>query len=78
MLAEDRIALGRVFRLKTATPGTILDAKRRPIRATIPRGALLSVSAANQHDVTVEVLWDGVTVIMFVLDLREHGELTAA
>jgi hypothetical protein len=78
MPSPDRIETGRVYRLKIATLGSMLDARHRPVAVTIPQGAVLSVADASSGDHMVEVLWDGQTVRVFAIDLRERGELASS
>jgi hypothetical protein len=74
----DRIETERVYRLRVATLGSMLDAQQRTVTVTIPRGAVLSVDAARRGDHMVEVLWNGDLVRIFAIDLRERGELVAS
>jgi hypothetical protein len=39
---------------------------------------VLSVADASSGDHMVEVLWDGQTVRVFAIDLRERGELASS
>jgi hypothetical protein len=74
----DRIETGRVYRLRTATLGSMLDSQQRPVTVTIPRGTALKVATTRRGDPMVEMLWDGEAVKIFAVDLCERGELVSS
>ena len=50
----------------------IIDGKRTAV--SVPAGATIEVLSGLAHgDVSVEVVWDGRTVVMFVVDVTERG-----
>ena len=63
------------YRLRTETVA-MRHGATRPVAITLPPGIILSVpgDSANARGF-VEVDWDGKRVQMFVVDLRDRGEL---
>lgn len=50
----------------------IIDGKRTAV--SVPEGATIEVlPGSTDGDVSVEVLWDGRTLVMFVVDVAERG-----
>jgi hypothetical protein len=68
----------RCYRLQKTTVGVHQEASR-PVAISIPAGSFLRVpdGLANAAGL-VEVEWDGETVQVFAVDLRDRGELIKA
>ena len=65
----------QAFRLKTPTLGTISSDDGHRVAVTIPQNAIVTVFNGPLDDNRmVDVLWEGKTVMMFALDLRNRGE----
>ena len=64
---------GKRFTLKRSILAIdIIDGKRTAV--SVPAGATIEVLSGSAHgDVSVEVLWDGRTVVMFAIDVTERG-----
>lgn len=67
-----------LYRLRSAASALIQEATR-PIAISIPAGTVLkgpdgSANAAGY----VEVEWEGKSILVFAVDLRERGELLRA
>jgi len=65
------------YRLRTTTVGLHQEATR-PVAITIPAGSFLRVPDAIANAAGVEVEWHAWTVQVFVIDLRDRGELIKA
>ena len=66
--------IGERYRLHATTLAimTIAEAKRIPV--TVPKNAGVTVKAGPLDGTRlVDVEWDGETVMMFTVDLRERG-----
>jgi hypothetical protein len=68
----------RCYRLRVSSSG-LQKGVSHPIAISIPAGSILRVpnNVANAVGL-VEVEWDGETVQMFAVDLRDRGELIKA
>jgi|KBSSwiStaDraftv2_1062776.scaffolds.fasta_scaffold1240578_2 hypothetical protein len=68
----------RCYRLRTSSSG-LQKGVTHPIAISIPAGAIVRVPNNTANAVGfVEVEWDGETVQMFAVDLRDRGELINA
>ena len=68
----------RCYRLQKTTVGVHQEASR-PVAILIPNGTVLRVPDDNANAAgLVEVEWDGETVQVFGVDLRDRGELIKA
>jgi hypothetical protein len=67
-------AIGK-YRIQNPTVALVLLAGRR-VPTTVPAGAIIEVidpTADPLDDRLVEVIWNGVTVLMFARDIRPRG-----
>ena len=64
---------GKQFQLKA--PALALDSiGGKRVTVTVPEGTTIKIVAGpHGSDRMVDVLWQGQTVIMFALDVREYG-----
>jgi hypothetical protein len=64
---------GKRFTLKRSILAIdMIDGKRTAV--SVPEGAIIEVlPGSTDGDVSVEVLWDGRTVVMFVVDVNDRG-----
>jgi hypothetical protein len=70
---------GTVYRLNTPTLGIPQGSagnKCAPVR--MPQGALVALIDGTSEGPFVRVLWDGMAVSIFVVDLKERGEIVEA
>jgi hypothetical protein len=65
---------GQSFRLHTPTLGiTTVDGQNLAI--TVPKGAVISVVDGPMDGTRlVDVTWDGKTLMMFTIDLKQRGQ----
>ena len=65
------------FRILTPTLGiTVLDGDRIP--ATIPENAIVTVTGTADVEGLLSVEWEGASLLMYVQDLEERGEVVRA
>ena len=64
---------GKYYRLKSHTLAiqTSEDNQRVPI--TLPEGAMVQVLTEMNGNRLIDVVWEGKTVMMFTIDLRNRG-----
>jgi hypothetical protein len=53
----------------------LLEEEGRHVARTVPAGSVVEIDGAFESDKLVEVLWDGMRVMMFAQDLRSRAEL---
>ena len=65
---------GQRYRLNTPTLAILtLDGQNLPV--TVPMGSIVQVkNGPLDGDRLIDVVWDGRTVSMFTIDLRDRGE----
>jgi len=67
----------RTYRLSQPTLA-IANRDGKNIVVTVPLGAYVRVRECSVRSRLVDVEWDGQTVQMFAVDIRDRGELVAA
>jgi hypothetical protein len=65
--------VGKSYQLNAGTIGLSSDSHR--IAVLIPFNAIVTVRSGTLNGHTVEVIWDGKVVTIFVEDLHARGEL---
>jgi hypothetical protein len=66
---------GKRYRLKTPTL-TVLDQDGHRLPVMVPANSIVQVTAGRlDGNRLVDVEWEGKTLMMFTIDLRERGEL---
>jgi hypothetical protein len=64
---------GKHYRIKRRVMA-ILTVEDHKIPTTIPQGATVEVLVEIEGNRLIDVVWAGKTVMMFAIDLHNHGE----
>ena len=64
---------GKHYRLKSPTLAILASEDDHKIPITIPQGATVEVLAEMNGNRLIDVIWEGKTVMMFTIDLRNRG-----
>lgn len=66
--------IGQRYRLHVPTMAIMTTPEGKRVPTTVPKNALVTVKAGPLDGTRlVDVEWDGHTVMMFTIDLRERG-----